>query len=94
MYVIIGSHFVPLEGKFFLYIISYYNDNIKCDSASNAPNCPLNSGVSIVQRLVVKLWNTSTMLIPPVAKTLSKFDVLSHVEMSFDFPFVRLFGVR
>jgi hypothetical protein len=32
---------------------------------------PLNNGVSIVQKLVVKLSNTSTMLFPPVAKTLS-----------------------
>jgi hypothetical protein len=34
--------------------------------------CPLNNGVSIVQKLVIKLSNTSTMLFPPVAKTLSK----------------------
>jgi hypothetical protein len=36
-------------------------DNIEYDSASNAPKCPLNNGVSIVQKLVVKLSNTSTM---------------------------------
>jgi hypothetical protein len=30
MYVIIGSHFMPLEGKFVL--VSYCKDNIKCDS--------------------------------------------------------------
>ena len=29
--------------------------------------CPLNNSVSIVQKLVVKLSNTSTMLFPPVA---------------------------
>jgi hypothetical protein len=29
MYVIIGSHFMPLEGKFLL--VSYCKDNIKCD---------------------------------------------------------------
>jgi hypothetical protein len=32
--------------------------------------------VSIVQNLVVKLSNTSTMLFPPVAKTLSKCESL------------------
>ena len=73
MYVIIGSHIVPLEGKILLIaLISYCKDNIKCDSASNVPKYPLNSGVSIVHKLVVKLSNTSTMLFPPVAKTLSK----------------------
>ena len=40
--------------------ISYCKDNIKCDIASNAPKCLLNNGVSIVQKLVVKLSNTST----------------------------------
>jgi hypothetical protein len=44
---------VPLEGTFSLIAI-------KCDSVSNAPKCPLNNGVSIVQKLVVKLSNTST----------------------------------
>ena len=38
-------------------------------SASNATKCPLNNGVPIVQKLVVKLSSTSTMLFPPVAKT-------------------------
>jgi len=47
-------------------------DNIKCDSVSNALKCPLNNGVSIVQKLVAKLSNTSTMMCPPVAKTLLK----------------------
>ena len=58
--------------KVFTYSISYCKDNIKCDSVSNANTCPLNNGVFIVQNLVVKLPNTSTMLFPPVAKTLSK----------------------
>ena len=53
---------MPLEGKFLLIIssISYCKDNIKCDSASNAHKCSLNNGVSIAQKLVVKLSNTST----------------------------------
>ena len=58
--------------KVFTYSISYCKDNIKCDSVSNGNKCPLNNGVFIVQKLVVKLSNTSTMLFPPVAKTLSK----------------------
>jgi hypothetical protein len=52
MYVIIGSHFVLLEDKFLF----------KCDSASNVPKCLLanSNGVSIVEKLIVKLSNTST----------------------------------
>ena len=44
--------------------ISYCKDNIKCDSASNTPKRLLNNGVSIVEKLVVKLSNTPTMLFP------------------------------
>jgi hypothetical protein len=66
MYVIIGSHFVPLEGKFLLTVLVI----VFIDSASNVPKCPLSNGVFIVQKLVANLSNTSTMLFPPVAKTL------------------------
>ena len=58
--MIIGSHFVPLDGKFLLIALAM--DNIKCENVSNAHKCPLNNGVSIVQKLVVKLSNTSTKL--------------------------------
>ena len=71
MYVIIGSQLCATWRYVFTYSISNWKDNIKCDSASNVPKYPLNNGVSIVQILVVKLSNTSTMLFPPVAKTLS-----------------------
>ena len=55
MYVIIGSHFVPLEGKFLLISLVIVSITLfKCDSASNAPKCPLNNGVSIIQNGVVK----------------------------------------
>ena len=37
-----------------------FTDNIKCDSALNYPKCPPNNGVSIAQKHVVKLLNTST----------------------------------
>ena len=53
------------------YSISYCKNNIKCDSVSNAPKCPLHNSVSIVQKLV-KLLSILTVLFPPVAKTLSK----------------------
>jgi hypothetical protein len=36
------------------------------------PICQLHNGVCIVQKLVFKLSNISTVLFPPVAKTLSK----------------------
>jgi len=47
--------------KCFTCSISYCKDNIKCDSASNVPICPLNNDGSIVQKHVVKLSNISTM---------------------------------
>jgi hypothetical protein len=40
--------------------ITYFNDNIKCFRATNAPKCPLNNDVSLIHNLVVKLSNTST----------------------------------
>jgi hypothetical protein len=65
MYVIIGSHFVPLEGKFLLtaLVIVRVALNVMCDNKN---------GVSIAQKLVVKLSNTLTMLFSPVAKTENK----------------------
>jgi hypothetical protein len=65
MYVIIGSHFVPLEGKFLLIalVIVRITLNVMCD---------IKNGVSIVQKLVVKLSNTLTLLFSPVAKTENK----------------------
>ena len=46
----------------FAFSIRYCNDYIKCESASNPPKCPLDNGVSIVEKLVVKLSNTSIKL--------------------------------
>ena len=65
MYVIIGSYFVPLEGKFLLIalVIVRITLNVMCD---------IKNGVSIVQKLVVKLSNTLTMLFSPVARTENK----------------------
>jgi hypothetical protein len=75
MYFIIGSHFVPLEGKFLLIALVIVRITL---NASNAPaiimitlngivcHMSLNNGVSIVQKLVVKLSNNSTMLFSPV----------------------------
>jgi hypothetical protein len=62
MSVIIGSHFVPLEGKFLLIalVIVRITLNVMCD---------IKNGVSIVQKLVVKL----SMLFSPVAKTENKW---------------------
>ena len=42
-----------------MYSISYCKDNIKCDSASNVPKCPLNNDMSIIQKHVVKHSNTN-----------------------------------
>ena len=45
--------------------VIYCKNNIKCDSASNAPICPLNNDVSIIQKHVVKL---RVILFLPVCK--------------------------
>ena len=70
MYVIIGSHFVPLEGKFLLtaLVIVRITLNVLCN---------IKNGVSIVQKLVVKLSNTLTMLFSPVAKTENKLNKMA-----------------
>ena len=63
MYVIIESHFVPLEGKFLLialFIVRIILNVIV--HASNAHKCPLNNGVSIAQKCAVILSNTSIIL--------------------------------
>ena len=68
MYVIIGSHFVPLEG-----IV-----RITLNSASNAPKCSLNDGVSIVQKLVCQTLKHFDNVISTCVKT----DALSHLMLS------------
>ena len=72
MYVIIGSHFVPLEGKFLLIALVIVRITIYVIVHLMPLNVPLNNGMSIIQKLAVKLSNTSTMLFPPVVKTFSK----------------------
>jgi hypothetical protein len=54
MYVIIGSHFVQLEGKFLFIALVIVRITLNV-SVSNAHNCLLNNGVSIVQNLAIKL---------------------------------------
>ena len=67
-YVIIGHHCVLLEGKFLLISLVI----VRITSNVIRHQIPLNNGVFIVQKLAVKLSNTSTMLFPPVAKMLLK----------------------
>jgi hypothetical protein len=73
--------------------ISYCKDNIKCDSASNAPKCSLNNDVSIVQKHVVKLSESlfksiMHVLIDPVKgyrqRTTSEVNILSWVDLLTD----------
>jgi hypothetical protein len=59
MHVIVGSHFVPLEGKFLLIALFIVRITLHV-IVSNTPKCPLNKCLSIVQNLVVNLSNTST----------------------------------
>ena len=61
-----------LQTLLFTYSIRYCKDNIKCDSVSNDLKCPLNNGVSIVQKLLVKLSSASTTFSQQVEITLSK----------------------
>ena len=52
----IWTPFLSLEGNVLLVALVIARIiYIKCDSASNAPKCPLNNDVSIVQKHVVKL---------------------------------------
>jgi hypothetical protein len=69
MYVIIGSHFVLLEVKFLIIVLVIVRITL---NESNAPKGSLNNRVFIVQKLAIKLSNTSTVLFPPVVKTLLK----------------------
>ena len=79
MYVIVGSHFVPLEGKFSL--IALVNVRITLNViVSNTPKCPLNNGLSIVQNLVVNLSNTSTTFSLQVEITLHL--LLAHEKLT------------
>ena len=52
--------------------IGYCKDSIKCDSASNAPNCPLNNNV-------VKCCQ---ILKPVFSGHLWAIDALSHLKLS------------
>ena len=86
MYVIIGSHFVPIEGKFLLIelVIVRITLNVICD---------IKNGVSIVQKLVVKLSNTLTMLFSPVAKTENKrHKMASNYDVHSPTPHMTMFA--
>jgi hypothetical protein len=53
--------YIKIDQNLHIGLISYCKNNIKCDSASNSPKCPLNNGVYIVQKHVVTFSTTSTM---------------------------------
>ena len=72
MYVIIGSYFVPLERKFLLIALVIVRITLNVIVRQMPLNRPLNNGVSIVQKLVVKLSNTSTTFSQQVEITSSK----------------------
>jgi hypothetical protein len=63
-----------------MYSISYCKDNIKCDSASNAPKCPLNNGVPIVQKLVVEAAFEGKFFLHSISycNDIIKFDSVSN----------------
>jgi hypothetical protein len=50
MYVIIGSHFAPLEGKYLLIELVIVRITLNVIVPSNAPKGMLNNTVSIVQK--------------------------------------------
>ena len=50
MYVIIGSHFAPLEGKYLLIELVIVRITLNVIVPSNAPKGTLNNTVSIVQK--------------------------------------------
>jgi predicted cobalt transporter CbtA len=60
MYVIMGGHVVPFEGKFFLIALVIVRIILNVIVGQMHPKCPLSNVVSIIhQRFVVKLSNTS-----------------------------------
>ena len=81
MHVIIGSHVVSLAGRFLLIALVIVRITLNVIVRQMA----LSNDVSIVQKLAVKLSNTSTMLFPPVAKMLSNLVVeLTSVVINTD----------
>jgi hypothetical protein len=72
---------VPLEGKFLPIALV----NVRITLNVIVRQMPLNNGVSIVQKLVVKLSNTS--LFPPVAKNVVEvFESLTTSILMMDTP--------
>jgi hypothetical protein len=60
--------------------ISYCNDNIKCDSASNAPKCPLTN----VQKFVIKLATLRQCyfhLLQKRCRSVCEVDALAHLML-------------
>ena len=72
MYVIIGSHVVPLEGKCLHIALIIVKITLNVIVRQMLIKCPLNNGMFIVQTLVVKIANTSTTFSQQVEITLSK----------------------
>jgi hypothetical protein len=71
MYVIIGSHVVPLEGKCLHIALIIVKITLNVIVRQMLIKCPLNNGMFIVQTLV-KIANTSTTFSQQVEITLSK----------------------
>jgi hypothetical protein len=69
MYVIIGSHFVPLEVKFLLIALV----NVRITLNVRQMPLRLNNGVSIVQKLVVKLSKTENNIIEVLESLTTSF---------------------
>jgi hypothetical protein len=72
MYVIIGRHFVPFGCKFLLISLVIVRITLNVIVRQMPLKCPLHNGMSIFQKLVVRLSNTSTMISQQVEITLSK----------------------
>ena len=78
MHVIIGSHFVPLAGKCLLIALVIVRITLNVIVHQMA----LSNDVSIIPKLVVKLSSTSSILLPPVAKTLSKYlSLMTYIHL-------------
>jgi hypothetical protein len=69
MYVIIGSHFVPLEVKCLLIALV----NVRITLNVRQMPLRLNNGVSIVQKLVVKLSNTENNIVEVLESLTTSF---------------------
>ena len=79
MYIIIGSHFVPFEGKFIL--IALVIVRITLNVIVNVSAAGGNNIVKVFESLTTSFWTIDTSLF---SGHLGAFDALSHLMLSLE----------